>query len=189
MARTYWTRCPATAVDGEPLDAWTARTRVQANAEAVFEEARVDQCVVFEPEEPGVLTPVGPFPVWMRRDRDQRWRPPRVSPCFSAGSAAIVLRATLTWGWHRPTVSGGAVDELPYLDWSVGLGSTPAWQTAGTFSIPVTWDPERREIPEGDEAGGYRLAWLSFWVTTAAPGPTKPSLVGFRLEETVDDEP
>lgn len=190
MARTYLIRGPATFADGDPLDAWTTRTRIQKNLEAIYEEARIDQfCVLQAPEEISTAAPSGPFPIWMRRDRDQSWRTPRVQPLFCAGTGNIILRAILTPAYYRPTGFPSAPDEQPYLDWTVGAGTTPAWQTAKSFTLPSWWGPVRRDLPEGDELGSYRIAWLTFWTTTPPPGPANPRLCGFRFIETVDDEP
>jgi hypothetical protein len=190
MARTYWVRAPATCADGDSFDAWTTRQRIQKNLESVYEEARIDQCVILQAPDLTVttLTPAGPFAIWMRRDRDQSWRTPQIQILAAGGTANITFRACLTPSYRRPA-GGAPPDELPYKDIAVGAGVVPAWIAATSFSVPWWWDPERRELPEGDELGSHRIAWLTLWTTKNPAGPAYPMFCGFRTIETVDDEP
>lgn len=190
MARLLWVNCPATLDDGDTFDAWTARTRIQTNLGAVYEEARIDQCTVLQSPDESVttLTPAGPFAIWMRRDRDQRWRTPQVSILAAGGTNDMTFRACLTPAYYRP-IGGAPPDEIPYKDIAVGAGAAPTWSNPVSFAVPWWWDPERRTLPVGDELGIHRIAWLTIWTTTNPVGPVYPRFCGYRYIETVDDEP
>lgn len=186
MARTYKILAPATHVDGEPLDAWTARTRMQTNGEAVYEEARDDGRVILQ--QPLVLTSeyftwFGPVPIRMCRDRDGVWRVQRVDILVSAGGYdKLVFRVALTDTWRLPR----SYD--PYAEWTVDAGLTLQWRGFQSITIPTDWEPSIIDRgPDGDR-GRVRIGWFTLWIMDTPVG-ADPSFGGYRHYELVDDEP
>jgi hypothetical protein len=154
---------------------------MQDQGEAVFEEARCDYCVI-EQAAIDVSTGfyAGPYVVPMRRDRDGRWRTPKIEPLCSGGAAKNTLTAYLTPRWYEP----GDFDMS--ATWSVASGSTPDWQTATVITVDRAFSPNRRLFPEGDESGYFRFAWITFAFTNSGGSPA-PKWSGVRIYETVDN--
>ena len=195
MARNYQIRCPATAADGETFDAWTARTRMIGNVEAAYEESRIDQELILQAyvSASSLIVPiVGPFPVVMRYDRGGAWRVPYFSLLCCGGTGTPTLRVVLTDTYRRPRTSSAfasMADTIePYASFTPGSGSTVAWQTEQSITLPAWWAPSIHDEPGGaDETGRTFLAWGSVWITTT-PAVTYGKVSGVRWRESVVEE-
>lgn len=194
MTRTYKLDAPATFAEGEPLDAWTARTRIQTNGEAVYEEARDDGRIILQAyQEVTIATPFGPIPIRITMDRSGLWRTQYIDLCFSAGGHdKIQTWAVLTDTYRRPTTDSIVVripdGSDPYCEWTPDSGSVPAWLGAQAITLPRDWSPSIVERGDGVARGTMRIAWLSVWVMETASGDN-PRLAGIRHYESVADEP
>lgn len=183
MARTYYVRGPVTAPEGEPLDAHTARTLIQRNLEAIYEETRQDYvCLLPVSEQIAAGWYQGPAPILMRIDRDGQWRDVTVSALCCGGTNQRTLRIYITAGNIEPD---DARD--PFVDVTVAAGVINLWQTGGTISPPRGWLPWPMTLyPDGDEDGFVAVGWLVFmWDSFAGLNP--PQFAGFRATEVVDD--
>lgn len=195
MARTYYIDGPVTAIDGDPLDAWTARVRIQTNAEAIYEEARDDGRIVMSAyqEMPNTYTCWGPVPIRLRRDRNGLWRTQYVDLLFAAGGFDdLRVRAVITDTYRAPYYDGFPVlivgDIDPYAEWTVATGSVPDWLGATAITLPRNWNPSIVERGDADDRGTMRIAWLTVWIMDEPTGDD-PRICGCRHYESVADEP
>ncbi len=194
MGRNYWINGPSTEADGDSFDACTARIRMVGNAEAVYEEARIDQCVILQAPEnaDSLYEPImGPVPIVIRYDRGGGWRTQYVNLLCCGGTGTPTLRLVLTdvyrWPYGDPVTGIGTID--PYVNFTPGSGSTVAWQTAQEITIPDRWVPGFHD--EGSattgETGRTFHAWCSVWIATT-PAATYGKVAGFRIYESVELE-
>lgn len=195
MARIFKVRAPATHLYLEPLDAWTARRRVQRNTEAVYEEARDDGRVILQAyyQMDVRAAPWGPVPIRMRMDRNGLWRTQMIDILYAPGSLdGKPVWAVLTDTYRHPTWSGPG-DPLPdgtdpYAEWSPAATTTPAWLGAQAITPPREWAPQIIDRGSEDERGRMRIAWLTVWYFDV-PAGDKPRIAGYRHYELVEDEP
>ena len=195
MARTYLVDSPATFIDGEPLDAWTARQRVQIPPEAIYEEARDDGRVVMAAyyEYTDTTKPWGPMPIRMRRDRSGLWRTQYIDILYAPGSYdKLETWAVITDTWRWPV--GDAMHEHPsgrdpYCYWTPDTTVTPDWLGAQAITIPRDWSPSIVERGAEADRGTMRIAWLTVWIMDDPGAPTAPRICGYRHYESVSDEP
>jgi len=171
-----WTDGPATLPEERSLDAHTCKVLGQGNADAVYEQALQNYCLILPAE---VLDAAGwyggPYPIPMRLGRDGEWRTPLISPLAGGAGNPRTIRGYLLKTWYEPDA-----DRDPYQDWPMADTTDVKWNTAAEITVPVGWEPATRRFPSGDEDGEVRIAWLVFdWTQTSASG----RFAGFHLSE------
>jgi len=190
MARTWWVRRPAAVSEGDSLDAAMCTEGIFGNAEAVYEEARWDHCVIL----PAYLTPagtdleyvMGPIPVPMRWDRDGLLRSLMVSVLAAEGTGDdLTLYGVLTDDYRVPRAIETEGD--PWVEWTVSEGSSTCdWQTYQELIPPRIWTCRSMySVDDGDEAVHVDMAWL--WIYGDNPdGCTGPRFAGLHVYEHID---
>jgi len=171
-----WTDGPTTLPEERSLDAHTCKVLGQGNADAVYQHALQNYCLILPAAVPDAAGWYGgPYPIPMRLNRDGEWRTPLISPLAGGTGASRTLRGYLTRTWREPD---GDVDD--YQDWEMANTVDVKWNTAAEITVAMGWQPTTRRFPSGDEVGEVRIAYLVF---TWEPAASNASFAGFHLAE------
>ena len=173
-----WIDGPATAVEGQSMSSYLARTLLQGNADAVYEEARLDQTIIFPAYVDGDDDDYhGPFFVPIRAGRDGVWRTLSIDAICCGGTNSHDLTAYIT-PWYRAPRSSD-----PSVSWTVASGSTLAWQGSKDLVVDRSLLPRTMGFAGGDDAAEFVVAYLVFDFGQNAHGLTPHRFAGFRVRE------
>ena len=189
MARTYWIRGPVTAAQEDSLHAQMLMDLVIGNAEAVYETAVWDTCIVQPdytvPSGTGVVLAGGPYWVPVHFDRDGQLRDLAVQVlCCSGAGGALTWYVVATQTYREPDLSGTTTD--PNVSQSVAAGTTVDWQAEQTLVLPEHWTavyPRLWPDSSGEDPVRIQGVWLSAWVDSPA---ADTYYAGLRVREEVD---